>query len=65
MRCTAHNLKVNIYADGTVLHVSRFTSDAHHMTPCNSDTMATATHVFTSTMVARNGHTFREWSTVD
>ena len=65
MRCTAHNLKVNIYAEGTVVHIGRFVTDAHHLTPCDSTTMATATHTFTSTMVTRNGHTFREWSTVN
>lgn len=64
MRCTVHNLKVNIIANGTVVHVSRFVTDMHHMTTCDSVTVVTATHVFTSTMVTRNNRTFRVWSAI-
>lgn len=65
MRCTAHNLKVNVYSDGTVIHVSRFTSDVNHLTACDTVTTIAGGRIFTSAMVTRNGRTFREWSVVD
>lgn len=64
LRCTDHNLRVNVNSNG-VIHVSRFASDPNHLTSCNTETTTSGGRIFASAMVTRNGRTFREWSVID